>query len=78
MREGKQSDIVYFGRETFLKVFDSSYLFLAFSRYSSLVGKIDQAGRPASACNGLYRQKGKIYPGDTGSQPKQLHIRGDI
>jgi hypothetical protein len=45
--------------------------------YSSSVGKLDQAGRPASACTGLYRQKGKINPGDTGSQPKHLHIRGD-
>jgi hypothetical protein len=40
--------------------------------------KLDQAGRPASACTSLYRQKGKINPGDTGSQPKQSHIRGDI
>jgi hypothetical protein len=46
--------------------------------YSSSVGKLDQAGRPASACTALYRQKGKINPGDTGSQPKQLHIREDI
>jgi hypothetical protein len=44
----------------------------------SLVGKLDQAGSLASACTGLYRQKGKINPGDTGSQPKQLHIRADI
>jgi hypothetical protein len=44
---------------------------------SSSVGKLDQAGRPASASTGLYRQKDKINPGDTGSQPKQLHIRGD-
>jgi hypothetical protein len=47
------------------------------SYYSSSVGKLDQAGRPASACTGLYMQKGKKNPGDTGSQPKQLHIRGD-
>jgi hypothetical protein len=46
--------------------------------YSSSVGKLDQAGRPASACTGLCRQKGKINPGDTSSQPKQLHIRRDI
>jgi hypothetical protein len=46
--------------------------------YSSSVGKLDQAGSPVSACTGLYRQKGKINPGDTGSQPKQLHIRADI
>jgi hypothetical protein len=48
--------------------------------YSSSVGKLDQAGIyiPASACTGLYRQKGKINPGDTGSKPKHLHIRGDI
>jgi hypothetical protein len=46
--------------------------------YSSSVGKLDQAGSPASACTGLYRQKGKINPGDTGSQPKLLHIRADI
>jgi hypothetical protein len=46
--------------------------------YLSSVGKLDQAGSPASACTGLYRQKGKINPGDTGSQPKQLHIRADI
>jgi hypothetical protein len=46
--------------------------------YSSSVGKLDRAGSPASARTGLYRQKGKIYPGDTGSQPKQLHIRADI
>jgi hypothetical protein len=45
--------------------------------YSSSVGKLDQAGIPASACTGLHRQKGKINPGDTGSQPKHLHIRGD-
>jgi hypothetical protein len=45
--------------------------------YSSSVGKLDQAGKPASACTGLYRQKGKINPGDKGSQQKQLHIRGD-
>jgi hypothetical protein len=45
---------------------------------SSSVGELDQAGRPASAYTGLYRQKGKINPGDTGSQPKQLHIRRDI
>jgi hypothetical protein len=37
-----------------------------------------QAGIPASACTGLYRQKGKINPGDAGSQPKHLHIRRDI
>jgi hypothetical protein len=46
--------------------------------YSSSVGKLDQAGSPASACTGLYWQKGKINPGDTGSQPKHLHIKGDI
>jgi hypothetical protein len=46
--------------------------------YSSSVGKLDQAGSPASACTVLYRQKGKINPGDTGSQPKHLHIKGDI
>jgi hypothetical protein len=46
--------------------------------YSSSVGKLDQAGRPASAWTGLYRQKGKINPGDTGSQPRQLHISRDI
>jgi hypothetical protein len=46
--------------------------------YSSSVGKLDQAGSPASACTGLYRQKGKKNPGDTGSQPKHLHIKGDI
>jgi hypothetical protein len=46
--------------------------------YSRSVGKLDQAGSPASACTGLNRQKGKINPGDTGSQPKQLHIRADI
>jgi hypothetical protein len=46
--------------------------------YSSSVGKLDQAGIPASACTGLYWQKGKINPGDTGSQPKHLHIRRDI
>jgi hypothetical protein len=46
--------------------------------YSSSVGKLDHAGILASASTGLYRQKGKINPGDTGSQPKQLHIRGDI
>jgi hypothetical protein len=45
--------------------------------YSSSVGKLDQAGSPASACTGLYRQKGKINPGDTGSHPKHLHIRRD-
>jgi hypothetical protein len=45
--------------------------------YSSLVGKLDQASRPASTCTSLYRQKGKINRGDTGSQPKQLHIRGE-
>jgi hypothetical protein len=45
---------------------------------SSSVGKLDQAGRPASASTGLNRQQGKINPGDTGSQSKQLHIRGDI
>jgi hypothetical protein len=26
----------------------------------------------------LYRQMGKMNPGDTGSQPKHLHIRVDI
>jgi hypothetical protein len=46
--------------------------------YSSSVGKLDQAGRPASACTGLYWQKGNINPGDTGSQPRQLHISRDI
>jgi hypothetical protein len=46
--------------------------------YSSSVGKLDQAGSPASACTGLFRQKGKINHGDTGSQPKQLHISEDI
>jgi hypothetical protein len=46
------------------------------SNFSS-VGELYQAGRPASAFTGPYRQKGKINPGDTGSQPKQLHIRGD-
>jgi hypothetical protein len=46
--------------------------------YSSSVGKLDQAGIPASACTGLYRQKSKINPGDTGSQPKHLHIKRDI
>jgi hypothetical protein len=46
--------------------------------YSSSVGKLDQAGRAASASTGLYRPKGQINPGDTGSHPKQLHIRGDI
>jgi hypothetical protein len=50
---------------------------LAGLQYSSSVGKLDQADRLASACTGLYRQKGKINPGDTGSQPKHLHIRGD-
>jgi hypothetical protein len=44
---------------------------------TNILDKLDQAGRPASACTGLYRQKGKINPGDTGSQPKQLHISGD-
>jgi hypothetical protein len=44
----------------------------------SSVGKLDQAGILASACTGLYRQKGKINPGDEGSQPKHLHIRRDI
>jgi hypothetical protein len=43
-----------------------------------LVGKLDQAGIPASACTGLYWQKGKINPGNTGSQPKHLQIRRDI
>jgi hypothetical protein len=51
--------------------------FVTAYHYSSSVGKLDQAGRPASACTGLYLQKGKINPGDTGSQPKQLHIRRD-
>jgi hypothetical protein len=45
--------------------------------YLSSVVKLDQAGRSASACTGLYRQKGKQNPGDTGTQPKQLHIRED-
>jgi hypothetical protein len=49
-----------------------------FLKFSSSVGKLDQAGIPASACTGLYQQKGKINPGDTGSQPKHLHIRRDI
>jgi hypothetical protein len=31
--------------------------------YSNLVGKLDQAGIPASAFTSLYRQKGKINPG---------------
>jgi hypothetical protein len=45
---------------------------------SSSVGKLDQAGIPACACTSLYRQKGKIKPGDTGSQPKHPHISRDI
>jgi hypothetical protein len=44
--------------------------------YSNSVGKLDQAGRPASASTGLYRQKGKINPGDTGSQPNH-YISGE-
>jgi hypothetical protein len=31
--------------------------------YSSSVGKLDQGGITASACTGLYRQKGKKNPG---------------
>jgi hypothetical protein len=45
---------------------------------SSSVGKLDQAGRPASACTGKRAKKilgTQLW--DTGSQPKQLHIRGD-
>jgi hypothetical protein len=53
-------------------------LLLSCGLYSSSVDKLDQAGIPASACTGLYRQKGKINPGDAGSQPKHVHIRGDI
>jgi hypothetical protein len=49
-----------------------------FDRHSSSVGKLDQARIPASAWTGLYRQKGKINHGDTGSQPKHLHIKRDI
>jgi hypothetical protein len=56
----------------------SGLLLSAAESYSSSVGMLDQAGRPASACTGLYWQKGKINHGDTGSQPKHLHIRRDI
>jgi hypothetical protein len=39
------------------------------------LGRQGRPGRQTGIC--LYRQKGKQNPGDTGSQPKQLHIRGD-
>jgi hypothetical protein len=48
------------------------------SLFTLLFAFSGQAGGPASASTGLYRQKGKINPGNTGSQPKPLHIRGDI
>jgi hypothetical protein len=43
------------------------------------LGRQARPGRQTGIC--LYRPvlvEGKINPGDTGSQPKQLHIRGDI
>jgi hypothetical protein len=58
--------------------FESFFSMKVVKKPSSTVGKLDQAGRPASACTGLYRQKGKKNPGDTGSQPRQLQIRRDI
>jgi hypothetical protein len=39
------------------------------------LGRQARPDRQTDIC--LYRLKGKKNPGDTGSRPKQLHIRGD-
>jgi hypothetical protein len=47
-----------------------------YATYSSSVGKLDQAGRPASGCTGLCWQKGKINPG-TQAHSKSNDISGE-